>query len=155
MPGEPSSGLIFGVSPTPVGKVVGAADFDTVQAVCFRWTLTTGSTSSYPIPNVAPRNFDPARYELLARGFASGQYTLIEHVFNNYPASNVYDFNSRAVGSLDYYDAAGTGLKYYQALYAGDYASAEMHRQTILDHTYGLFYWLAYYPDARIPAAVR
>ena len=62
-PGAPSSGMIFGVPAAGVGEE-GAAD-RCVQAYCFRLCMTDVPENRVPWPK--PADYDPARYELLAR----------------------------------------------------------------------------------------
>lgn len=67
-PGEPASGLIFGVQPGGPGKV-GQGD-NRVQAYCFRLTLTNVPENRLPFPK--PADYDPAKYELVLRYLTSG-----------------------------------------------------------------------------------
>ena len=62
-PGDPSSGTIFGVPAARAGQE-GSAD-RYVQAYCFRLCLTDVPENRAPWPK--PADYDPARYELLAR----------------------------------------------------------------------------------------
>ena len=62
-PGDPASGLIFGVQDGGAG-VEGAAD-DRVQAYCYRLCLT--NVPENRVPFTAPADYDPAQYELVAR----------------------------------------------------------------------------------------
>ena len=62
-PGDPSSGTIFGVPATGAGAE-GTAD-RSVQAYCFRLCMTDVPANRLPWPK--PADYDPARYELLAR----------------------------------------------------------------------------------------
>jgi hypothetical protein len=62
-PGEPASGLIFGVQAGGPGEV-GVAD-RRVQAYCYRLCLT--NVPENRVPWARPRDYDPARYELVAR----------------------------------------------------------------------------------------
>ncbi|MFM1746885.1 MAG: hypothetical protein RLZZ188_551 [Verrucomicrobiota bacterium] len=62
-PGDPSSGLIFGVQPGGPGTE-GAGDHR-VQAYCFRLCLTNVPENRVPFSK--PDDYDPAKYELVAR----------------------------------------------------------------------------------------
>jgi hypothetical protein len=63
LPGDPRSGLLFGVTPAPVGQE-GSGDAQ-LQAYCFRLCLTNVPSNRVPFPK--PEGYDPARYELLLR----------------------------------------------------------------------------------------
>ena len=62
-PGDPASGLIFGVQPGGPGEV-GAGDAR-VQAYCYRLCLTNEPRNRVPFSR--PDDYDPAKYELVAR----------------------------------------------------------------------------------------
>lgn len=68
-PGDPASGLIFGVQNPPTGKVEGDPD-DGIQGYCFRLCLTRDPANRTPIEK--PADYDPARYELQRRYLAAG-----------------------------------------------------------------------------------
>lgn len=66
-PGDPSSGLIYGVQPTPAGK---NGDPDQgIQGYCFRLCLTRAADRT---PIEKPAGFDPSHYELQRRYLAAG-----------------------------------------------------------------------------------
>lgn len=68
VPGDPSSGLIPGVQPEPMGR---AGDpHPGVMAYCLRLPLTKDPANKIPIG--PPENYDPAAYELYRRYFAAG-----------------------------------------------------------------------------------
>jgi hypothetical protein len=67
-PGDPTSGLLVGVSPDPPGEE-GATD-RRVQAYCFRMCLTTVAANR--VPFAKPEGYDEARYEVLLRNFEAG-----------------------------------------------------------------------------------
>ena len=62
-PGDPASGLIFGVQPGGPGEV-GVGDAR-VQAYCYRLCLTNEPRNRVPFSR--PADYDPAKYELVAR----------------------------------------------------------------------------------------
>ena len=62
-PGDPASGLIFGVQPGGPGEV-GVGD-TRVQAYCYRLCLTNEPRNRVPFSR--PADYDPAKYELVAR----------------------------------------------------------------------------------------
>lgn len=67
-PGDPASGLVWGVTPDPPGE---NGDGDRrVQAYNFRMCLTRNPANRLPFPK--PPDYDPSRYELLARYLATG-----------------------------------------------------------------------------------
>jgi hypothetical protein len=68
-PGDPASGLIFGVQPGGPG-IVGEGD-RRVQAYCYRLCLT--NVPENRVPFTRPADYDPAKYELVARYLNSAQ----------------------------------------------------------------------------------
>lgn len=68
VPGDPDSGLIFGVQDTPLGEH-GAAD-ESIQGYAFRLCLTKDPSNRIPIGK--PVGYDPSHYELQRRYLAAG-----------------------------------------------------------------------------------
>lgn len=68
-PGDPSSGLLFGVQPGGPG-IEGEGD-RRIQAYCFRLCLTNVPENRVPFSK--PADYDPAKYELVARYLCSEQ----------------------------------------------------------------------------------
>ena len=66
-PGDPTSGLIYGVQPTPAGKD-GDPD-DGIQGYCFRLCMTRAADRTLI---EKPADYDPTRYELQRRYLAAG-----------------------------------------------------------------------------------
>ncbi|GAB3644052.1 hypothetical protein GCM10027423_46890 [Spirosoma arcticum] len=138
--GDPKSGLLAEVSDQPPGEN-GAGD-DKIQAYCFRMCL-----SNHPDNRILfakPEGYDPARYELLARVFASGW----RETFNKYdPIPNrKTDTNNHGPFSTDY---IGKNYDYPEATY-------ERRRAIIRDHERyqkGLMYFLQ--NDQKVPADVH
>ncbi|MEO8614086.1 MAG: FAD-dependent oxidoreductase [Luteolibacter sp.] len=67
-PGDPASGLLFGIDPKGPGKEL--ASDRRIQAYCFRMCLTNYNTNR--IPFVKPAGYDESRYELLFRNYEAG-----------------------------------------------------------------------------------
>ncbi len=140
IPGDPSSGLLFGVSPEPPGEY-GEAD-EKVQAYCFRMCLSNHPDNRVPFPK--PDNYQPEHYELLARVFASGWRETFRK-FDPIPNRKT-DTNNHGPFSTDF-----IGMSY-------DYPEADYgRRKTIIkaheDYQKGLLYFLA--NDPRVPEEVR
>lgn len=140
VPGDKSSGLLFGVSAEDPGRY-GEADHR-VQAYCFRMCLTDHGPNRVPFKK--PRNYDPKNYELLARVYATGW----NETFNKFdPIPNKKtDTNNHGPFSTDF-----IGMNY-------DYpeASYERRKEIIKQHEEyqkGLLYFMA--NDPSIPADVR
>ncbi|MCA9080991.1 MAG: FAD-dependent oxidoreductase [Planctomycetaceae bacterium] len=139
-PGDPSSGVLPGISAEPPG-VKGEADHR-VQAYCFRMCLTNVPENRIPFPK--PAGYDPAHYELALRVFDSGWR---EHFGKFDPIPNhKTDTNNHGPFSTD-----NIGMNY-------DYpdGSYERRREIIREHEgyqQGLMYFLA--NDPRVPEDVR
>lgn len=142
-PGDPSSGIIGGVSANPPGQK-GAGDHR-IQAYCFRMCLSSHPDNRVPFPK--PDNYEPSQYLLLLRLFESGW-----HERNNYFAkydvipNRKTDTNNHGPVSTDY-----IGMSY-------DYpeASYERREQIIREHEdyqKGLMYFLA--NDPRVPEEIQ
>jgi hypothetical protein len=67
-PGDPASGLLFGIDKRPLPKD-GEADMR-IQAYCFRMCMSNVKENSVPFPK--PANYDERKYELLFRNFEAG-----------------------------------------------------------------------------------
>lgn len=139
-PGDPSSGLLPGVSTEPVAAD-GSGDAK-VQAYNFRVCLTRVPSNRVPFPK--PEGYDPARYELLARTLEAGQVTVLGK-FDPIPNGKT-DTNNHGPVSTDH---IGANHDYPTASYARRREIAEDHRR----YQQGLHYFLA--NDARVPAKVR
>ena len=138
--GDPSSGLIPGVGPA-VGRQymddVGEAD-DSVQAYCFRMRLVD-DPDRRPFPK--PEGYDAARYELLARLFASGAE----------PAARfgIDTNNHHLFDGASFIDHVGGADDWPRA----DYATRETIFQDHVRHQTGVMWFLA--NDPRVPEDFR
>ncbi|MVM36634.1 FAD-dependent oxidoreductase [Spirosoma sp. HMF3257] len=138
--GDATSGLLPEVSADEPGEN-GSGDHK-IQAYCFRMCLSNHPDNRIPFPK--PAGYDPNRYELLARVFASGW----RETFDKYdPIPNrKTDTNNHGPFSTDY---IGKNYDYPNATY-------ERRRQLIKDHELyqkGLLYFLQ--NDPKVPADVH
>ena len=139
-PGNPASGLLPLISAEAPGN---RGDGDKrVQAYCFRMCLSANPANQTPFAK--PQGYNPARYALLARVYATGW----NETFNKFdPIPNKKtDNNNHGPVSTDY-----IGMNY-------DYpdASYERRKAIIKDHELyqkGLMYFLS--NDSQVPEAVR
>lgn len=137
---DPSSGLLPEVSAEPAGAY-GSGD-KRIQAYCFRMCLSNHPDNRIPFGK--PAGYDPARYELYARVFASGWRETYDK-FDPIPNRKT-DTNNHGPFSTDY---IGKNYDYPEASY-------ERRKAIIKDHELyqkGLMYFLQ--NDPRVPADVR
>ena len=139
-PGNPSSGLVWGIS-SNAASTQGEGD-DLVQAYNFRLCLTDHPENRLPIAK--PDNYDPDRYELLVRLFEAqpdrreiGQYFIWTRMPNRKT-----DVNNRGGFSTD---AIDLNHNWPEASYEVREAVFKEH----LDYTQGLLYF--YQNDPRVP----
>ena len=130
-PGQPSSGIIPGVSVAPPGEK-GSGDHR-IQAYCFRMCLSEHPDNKVPFPK--PDNYDASQYLILLRLFESGW-----HERNNFFAK--YD----APVSTDY---IGMNYDYPEASYERRAQIIQEHE----DYQKGMMYFLA--NDPRVPRAIQ
>ncbi|WP_138990991.1 FAD-dependent oxidoreductase [Larkinella sp. C7] len=138
--GDPKSGLLPEISAEEPGAN-GTGDHK-IQAYCFRMCLSNHPENRIPFPK--PAGYDPSRYELLARVFATGW----RETFDKYdPIPNrKTDTNNHGPFSTDY---IGKNYDYPEATY-------ERRKQIIRDHELyqkGLLYYMQ--NDPKIPADVH
>jgi hypothetical protein len=140
VPGDPSSGLLFGVEPEhPAAE--GTGDHR-VQAYNFRICATDFEPNQIPFPR--PENYDETLYELLFRNFEAGE--------DRIPWSRVMmpnrktDCNNNFGASTDF---IGQSYNWAEA----SYAEREEIFQRHLDYTRGLLWSLANHP--RVPEPIR
>lgn len=138
--GDPKSGLLPEVSPNPPGEK-GSGD-KKIQAYCFRMCLSNNPENRVPFPK--PDGYDPARYELLARVFATGWRETFDK-FDPIPNRKT-DTNNHGPFSTDY---IGKNYDYPEATY-------QRRKQIIKEHELyqkGLMYFLS--NDPRVPDDVQ
>jgi hypothetical protein len=139
-PGDPSSGVVAGISTAPPGAY-GSADTK-VQAYCFRTCLT--NVAANRVPFAKPAGYDPRQYELLVRIYEAGWRETFQK-FDRIPNGKT-DTNNHGPFSTD---AIGMSDDYPDGSYV-------RRREIIRDHEryqQGLFYFLA--NDPRIPHDVQ
>jgi len=111
IPGDPSSGLLPGISPDPPGEK-GEGDYR-VQAYCFRVCMTDHPNNRLPFPK--PKGYDSTRYELLVRIFDAGWREWFDK-FDANPnrktdTNNHGPFSSDNIGMNYEYPEAGYGRR--------------------------------------------
>ena len=118
IPGDPSSGLLYGISPDHPGEY-GSGD-NKIQAYCFRLCMTNHDENRIPFPK--PENYDSTKYELLLRSLQTGRKDFFEK-FDEIPNRKT-DTNNHGPFSSDF-----IGMNY-------DYpeASYERRREIIKEH---------------------
>jgi hypothetical protein len=139
-PGDPSSGLVAGVTPMPEGS---DGDGDKrIQAYNFRMCNT--DDPSILVPFAKPTNYDERLYELLLRNFEAGDLRL---PWAPTPMPNrKTDTNNNFAFSTDY---IGMNYDYPDA----DYAPRALIRKAHEDYQKGLMWTLANHP--RVPESIR
>ncbi len=139
-PGDPTSGLLPGIQKEDPGKD-GDGD-QRVQAYNFRMCTTDAPENRVPWPK--PKNYDPARFELLLRNCEAGD--------KRSPWNPVWmpnrktDTNNNFAVSTD-----NIGMNYDYP--EGDYATRERIWQEHVDYQQGLMWTLANHP--RVPENLR
>lgn len=143
--GDPTSGLLplinQGEPGTPGDPAPG------IQAYCFRLCLTTAPDR---LPIAPPPDYDPKRYEVVAR-FIEGCQAIGDDLdlrwFSKYDAlpNNKWDFNTATFGS----NLPGANWEWPEATYAQREQIAKEHE----NYHRGLLHFLA--TDPRVPAKVR
>lgn len=140
MPGDSTSGLLPEISDLPPGKN-GEGD-QRLQAYNFRMALSQHPDNRVPFPK--PENYDPNRYELLARVFETGWNETFDK-FDDIPNLKT-DTNNHGPFSTDY---IGKNYAYPEASYEERKTMIREHE----DYQKGLMYFLA--NDPRVPDSVR
>lgn len=143
VPGDASSGLLWGINPGGV-EAQGTGDRK-VQAYCFRICLTDSVANMIPITR--PQDYDPMRYELLARLMEVTPEPTLDKFFiwSRMPGSKT-DINNRGGFSTDMIGANW------------DYPDADYSRRAVIvkeheNYTKGLLYFMGH--DSRVPLNVR
>ncbi|MCH6234264.1 FAD-dependent oxidoreductase [Cognataquiflexum rubidum] len=140
IPGDSTSGLLPEISDLPPGKN-GEGD-QRLQAYNFRMALSQHPDNRVPFPK--PENYDPNRYELLARVFATGWNETFDK-FDDIPNLKT-DTNNHGPFSTDY---IGKNYAYPEASYEERKTMIREHE----DYQKGLMYFLA--NDPRVPDSVQ
>ena len=142
--GDPNSGLCWGIQPNTL-KERGSGD-KLVQAYNFRLCLTDNKENQRPFEK--PVNYDPTKYELLARAIRKMDLHIDNYLLFNWGMmpDNKYDVNNRGPLSTD---MIGMNYEYPD----GDYATRERIWQEHVDYTKGLLYFLTH--DERVPSKLR
>lgn len=143
-PGDSASGLLWGIS---TGKLAEQGSGDSlVQAYNFRICLTNNPDNKITITE--PQNYDPARYELLARLFEAqpDKMKLNDYfIWSSMPNSKT-DINNRGGFSTD---MINWSHKFPEASYQERDAIFKEH----IDYTKGLLYF--YQSDPRVPKSLQ
>ena len=153
IPGDPSSGLLWGIMPEPMGN---KGDGDNhIQAYNYRLTLT--KTKPFrSITAKVPDNYDPSKYELLFRWMEkkgwSGYGDCLKWTYmkdssgpNSWNAMKTDNNNNGAFST----DMIGYSWDYPEATYEQRDSIAKLHE----DYTKGLLYIL--WTDPRVPKNIR
>lgn len=138
--GDSTSGLLPEISDLAPGKN-GEGD-QRLQAYNFRMALSQHPDNRVPFPK--PANYDPNRYELLARVFQTGWNETFDK-FDDIPNLKT-DTNNHGPFSTDY---IGKNYAYPEASYEERKTMIREHE----DYQKGLMYFLA--NDPRVPDSVR
>jgi hypothetical protein len=138
-PGDPKSGLIFGVQDTPLGEQ-GAAD-ESIQGYCFRLCLTKDAKNRRLIEK--PVSYDPAHYEMQRRYLAAGGVISPPHAAVPNGKSDPGTWHSLAS------NFTGWNHRYPIA----SYAEREAMLRTSRDYMHGLYWFMA--QDETVPAKQR
>jgi len=140
--------LLPEISPQPPGQP-GSAD-KKVQAYNFRLIISSDPANQVPFPK--PRNYDPARYELLARLLKvttekTGRTLKFGEVSSPIAVpNNKFDVNNNGAFSSDY---IGKNYEYPEA----GYKRREEIWRDHADYVAGFFYFLAH--DPRVPSDLQ
>ena len=133
IPGDPSSGLLWGISndkPVPQGT-----GDKRIQAYNFRMCLTDSAENRIPITR--PRDYDPAKYELLVRLFEAqpNMRKINDYFIWSHMPNRKTDVNNRGGFSTDM-----IGMNYGWT--EGSYAQRKKIFDAHVSYTKGLLYFL-------------
>lgn len=142
--GDPGSGYCWGISNNLL-KETGSGD-KLIQAYNFRLCLTNNKENQRPFEK--PDNYDPAKYELLARAVKKMDLHIDNYLLINWGTmpENKYDVNNRGPLSTD---MIGMNYEYPE----GDYTVREKIWKEHVDYTKGLLYFLTH--DPKIPEKLK
>lgn len=138
-PGDPKSGVIFGVQDEPLGEH-GAAD-DSIQGYCFRLCLTRDPANRRPIEK--PADYDPDHYELQRRYLAAGGSITPPHA-------------ALPNGKTDpgtWHSLAGNFTGWNHRYPVASYAEREAMLRRSREYLQGLYWFMAH--EAAVPAKLR
>ena len=138
--GDTASGLLWGISTASL-QPNGTGD-QKIQSYNFRICLTNAPENRIPITK--PDNYDPQRYELLARLFEAQpkEWDISQYFIWSRMPNNKTDINNRGAFSTDMIDA---NHEYAEA----DYDRRSQIFREHLDYTKGLLYF--YITDPSVP----
>lgn len=139
VPGDPASGVIFGVQDTPLGEA-GAAD-DSIQGFSFRLCLTRTPANRIEIEK--PAGYDPAHYELQRRYLAAGGVIT--------PPGAGLPNGKTDPGSWHFLAGNVTGWNHRYP--TAGYAERERLLRASRDYIQGVYWFMAH--DPAVPEAVR
>ncbi len=139
VPGDATSGLLFGVQDSALG-VQGEAD-ESIQGYCFRLCLTKNPTHRVAIEK--PASYDPSHYELHRRYIAAGG--LIS------PPSSGVPNGKTDPGSWHHLAGNLTGWNHHYPI--ASYAEREAMLRTSRDFIQGVYWFMAH--DEAVPAKQR
>ncbi|MEY4307424.1 MAG: hypothetical protein RJA95_792, partial [Verrucomicrobiota bacterium] len=144
VPGDPKSGVIEGIDPTPCSPDDHGKPDQRYQPFCFR----VFATRKDPLPWPKPADYQPARYELLKRYVNSApDSTWWNLVYSRGPLKlNEGDCNSAGPVSLDFVDGSRHWVE-------SNYEQRERIFQAHVSYQQGYLYFLA--NDPGIPAELR
>ncbi len=138
-PGDPASGLIFGVQDVPLGEH-GAPD-DGIQGYSFRLCLTKDPSNRLPITQ--PANYDPSRYELQRRYLAAAGVIP--------PPRAALPGGKTDVGAWHHLAGNFTGWNHHYP--TANHAERERLLRASRDHIQGVYWFMAH--DPAVPEALR
>ncbi len=139
-PGDPSSGLLFGIDPKGPGQE--HASDHRIQAYCFRMCLTNHDPNRIPFQK--PADYNESWYELLFRNYEAG-YDGVPWINSSMPNMKTDANNRDGIGS----DFIGQNYEWPQASYEERIAIRAKH----LSWHQGFLWSLANHP--RVPEKVR
>ena len=137
-PGDPSSGLIYGVGAFP--ETADGAPDDGIQGYCFRLCLTRAAGR---LPITQPAAYDPTHYELQRRYLAAGGKI-------DAPSAGIPN------GKTDpgsWHLLAGNFTGFNHRYPTASYAERQAMLQASRDHIQGLYWFMA--NDPSVPADTR
>jgi hypothetical protein len=152
VPGDSTSGLVYGITENGFFAETGAGDKN-IQVYNYRVCITKVDSNKVPITK--PDNYDPKKYELLARiGERREWTTLSVPPFKGEFALLIIDEMPNGKTDVNNYggfstDFIGENWEYPEA----DYATREKLTKAHEDYQKGLFYFIGHSP--RIPEKIR